>query len=65
MRTITIDQFLNEDQIKKAIQLKKAKEICKEIIEPNIGAINKKLGQDNDPMYLAYATEYVVGQLGE
>jgi len=65
MTTITIDQFLNEDQIKKAIKLKKAKDICRELIEPNLASINSKLGQENDAMYLAYATEYVVSQLGE
>lgn len=65
MTTITIDQFLNEEQIKKAIQLKKAKEICEEIIKPNIETINTMLGQENDPMYLAYATEYVLSQIGE
>lgn len=65
MTTITIDQFLNEEQIKKAIQLKKAKEICEEIIKPNIETINTLLGQENDPMYLAYATEYILSQIGE
>ena len=65
MTTITIDQFLNEEQIKKAIQLKKAKEICEEIIKPNIETINTMLGQENDPMYLAYATEYALSQIGE
>jgi len=65
MRKITIDQFLNEKQIKEAIDLKNAKDICKEIIEPNIDTINQKLGQENDPMFLAYAAEYVVSQLGE
>jgi hypothetical protein len=65
MRKITIDKFLNEEQIAKAIQLKKAKDICREIIEPNLLEINAKLGQENDAMYLSYATEYVVSQLGE
>jgi len=63
MRHVTIDQFLNQEQINKAIELKKAKEICKVIIEPNIEAINASLQQENDPMYLAYAVEYVVSQL--
>lgn len=63
MRQITIDQFLNETQINKAIELKKAPDICKVIIEPNLESINEKLGQKNDAMYLAYAVEYVVSQL--
>ena len=65
MKQVTIDQFLNESQIKKAIELRKAKDICKVIIEPNLDSINKKLGQENDAMYLAYAVEYVVGMLEE
>ena len=63
MRQITIDQFLSESQIKKAIELKKAQDICKVIIEPNLDSINKKLNQENDAMYLAYAVEYVVSQM--
>jgi len=62
---MTIDQFLNEEQIKKAIQLKKAKAICREIIEPNLTEINNSLGQENNAMYLAYAVEYAVNQYGE
>jgi len=65
MITTTLNQFLNEEQIKKAIQLKKAKVICTEIIKPNIKTINKLLGQENDVMYLAYATEYIISQIGE
>jgi len=64
MRTITIDQFLNEEQIKEAVDLKKAKDICKKIIEPNLAAINKKLGQENDAMYLSYAVEHVINTAG-
>lgn len=64
MRKISIDQFLTEEQIKKAVDLKRAKDICKEIIEPNISEINKKIGQENDPMYIAYMVEYVVSLLG-
>jgi len=64
MRTMTIDQFLNEDQIKEAIDLKKAKAICAKIIEPNLDAINKMLGQENNAMYLSYAVEYAVSKIG-
>ena len=34
------------------------KRIRDEIIKPNIDRINKALGQENDPDYLAYAVEY-------
>ena len=36
-----------------------AKIICEKIIKPNILSINNKLGQKNDPMYLAYMVEYL------
>lgn len=65
MRKITIEQFLTKEQIQKAIDLKKAKDIFKEIIEPNISEINKKIGQENDAMYLSYMVEYVVSLLGD
>lgn len=42
-----------------------ADKICKEVIEPNLERINKSLGQNNDPMYLAYACEYVMLQTGQ
>ena len=64
MRHITIDQFLNEEQIKKAVELKKANDICRLIIEPNLEDINKKLGQENNALYLSYAVEYAINQSG-
>lgn len=64
MKSVTINQFLNEDQLKKAINLKKAKDICTHIIKPNIKEINERLGQENDPMYLAYMVEYVLLKSG-
>jgi len=33
--------------------------ICEEIIKPNIQVMNKKLGQANEPMFLAYSVQYV------
>lgn len=59
-RTVTITDFLTERQIQEAIKLKDAKRICKDIIEPNLDTINRKLGQENNPMYLAYVVEYVI-----
>jgi hypothetical protein len=57
---ITITDFLTNEEIKKAVHLKTATLIRDNIIEPNIDRINKSLGQENDPMYLAYAVEYVL-----
>ncbi len=64
MKSVTISQFLNDSQIKKALNLKKAKDICTHIIKPNIKEINEKLGQENDPMYLSYMVEYVLNKSG-
>jgi hypothetical protein len=32
-----------------------------EVIQPNLGAINRKLGQENDARYLAYAIIHAIG----
>ena len=72
MKTMTLPQFLTEAQIALALTLYKdhggmdAKgKIQTLVIEPNIAAINKKLGQENDPSYLAYAVVYVFSQADE
>jgi len=64
VRTMTLPDFLTETQIKTVCKLRTAKKICDEVIAPNLDEINRKLGQENDPMYLAYACEHVVAQLG-
>jgi len=60
---VTLSDFLTDDQLKKAIELKKARDICDKIIAPNLKEINKKLGQENDALYLAYAVEYALNQV--
>lgn len=68
MKTMTIDQFLTDIQIKACLALYRAnqatavKNIKEGIIEPNIGLINAKLGQENDPTYLAYAIYYALSR---
>lgn len=65
---MTLPEILTPHQIRQATALYKtyhgtgqfATKCCMEIITPNIAAINKKLGQENDPMFLAYAVEYVL-----
>ena len=61
-KTVTAQDFLTEDEIRQIPILKTAKLIKERIIAPNIDRINKSLGQKNDPMYLAYALEYVFSQ---
>lgn len=65
----TISDFLTEPEIQKVIKIYKqykdngaADQICEQVIKPNLDRINKSLGQDNDPKYLAYACEYVMVQ---
>lgn len=36
------------------------KRLCDEIIAPALPAIDERLGQQNDPRYLAYAVAYVL-----
>ena len=68
MKTMTLPQFLTDAQIAQAAKLYEAHgmdataKICAEVIEPNMAAINKKLGQENDARYLAYAVVYVLSQ---
>jgi len=70
-RTITLPDFLTEDQIRTASLIydlhkrsgRVAGEIAKRVIEPNLAEINRKLGQENDAHYLAYCCEYVFSKL--
>ena len=70
-RMVGVRDFLTENQLKKGMELYKeckknntsfAKIACAQIIEPNIDAINQKLKQQNSPMFLAYALEYVLSK---
>lgn len=73
-REITIADFLTPGEIAQAARAwKKWKEgqgsfaewLASTMIRPNMDRINKALGQENDPMYLAYAVEYVLSQSPE
>ena len=72
MRTMTLPDFLTEEQIKQAHELYKsapagtfAARCAKEIIEPNMTEINRRLGQENDARYLAYACEAVFSRMSK
>lgn len=60
-KTVTLPQFLTKDQISQAAALYEA-QIQSHVIEPNLTAINAKLGQENDARYLAHAVAYVLSQ---
>jgi hypothetical protein len=66
---ITLQDFLTDEEIEYAAKLYERREatgfaqvVCEQIIRPNMERINKALGQANDPMYLAYAIEYVMNE---
>jgi hypothetical protein len=72
VKMMTLPQFLTEDQIAQALRLYETHDVseaCEQIltrvIEPNMAAINAKLGQENDARYLAYAVVHVLSQLEE
>ena len=68
MKTMTLPQFLTDGQIAQAAKLYEAggmdavAKIQTQVIDPNMTAINAKLGQENDARYLAYAVVYVLSQ---
>ena len=63
-RTITLPDFLTEAQINRAMQCKSAKEIKEKVIAPILDEINERLGQENNPLFLAYACEHVFREAG-
>lgn len=72
MKEFTITDLLTDQEIKRARQMYRrfkdtgrfAAEVSKQLIEPNMERINRRLGQENDPMFLAYAVEYILSQAG-
>lgn len=71
MRTVSLDQFLTVHEIDAAIKLyhelhntgRFASVLSTSIITPSIERINTALGQENSPLYLAYAVEHTLNQL--
>ena len=68
VKTVGLADFLTEAQIVEAVRLfqihgdRAADQIRARVIEPNMKTINEKLGQENDPRYLAYAVVHVLTQ---
>jgi hypothetical protein len=62
MKTVSrIEDFLTIGQIIKARKLMPdAKKIRDEVVTPNMAEIDRKLGQQNDPMYIAYMVVYLL-----
>jgi hypothetical protein len=64
MKTVTLQDFLTEDEINQCLLLKDRKRVQAEIIEPNMERINTALGQENDAAYLSFMVEYVMTTAG-
>jgi len=70
-KSVTLPDVLTEPQIAHALRLYEAHgmeavaKIQAEVIEPNMGAINTRLGQENSPRYLAYAVVHVFSKATE
>jgi hypothetical protein len=71
-KQISLPDFLTSKQIQQVIEMHQlaspgtfAKNVAEKIIQPNIAEINRKLGQENDPLYLAYVCEYVLSKAAQ
>jgi hypothetical protein len=63
MKTITLGDFLTEEQIALALKLHPDVSLIQaEVVEPNMKEINRKTSQENDARYLAYAIVYAISQ---
>lgn len=62
-----IADILNEEEFVEVVTIcrevdnyDRAKQVCEKVILPKIEVINKKTGQENDPMYISYAVIYAI-----
>jgi len=60
MRYMTVSRIFTDEQILEALKLQKASTIYELLIMPNIDEINRRSGQENDPMYLAHILASVI-----
>lgn len=64
--SVTIDMILTDAEISRAVHIFKNdtnnfhRRCMEELVKPNMERINKSLGQENDPSYLAYMIEYAM-----
>jgi hypothetical protein len=67
MKTIQLGEIFTEQELKRALYLKSVysgttlrDELKEKIVMPAMPKINEKTGQENDPLYWAYALIYVL-----
>lgn len=72
-KMVKLSDFLTDSQIASAVKIgqdysadltKMVTKLEKDIMRPNIEQINAKLGQKNDPRYMAYMAAYVFSSSG-
>lgn len=62
MKTVKLGDMLTDAQLARCrVLYPDRKRIRDEVIAPNMEAINRRLGQENDADYLSYAIVYVLG----
>jgi hypothetical protein len=67
-KSFSLGEMLTDAEIQRAINIwqdggpRVARRLCDEVVRPALVEINRKTGQENDPMYLAYMLEYVFEQ---
>lgn len=62
-RSVTLDEFLTDEQLEKCLVLyPDVYAIRREVIEPSMTEINRKLGQENDARFLAYMVIFAISQ---
>lgn len=60
----SLPAFLTREQLRECERLYPNRAAIRDtVISPNMIEINRKLGQENDPEYLAWAVMYVFGAL--
>lgn len=70
-QTIKLRKLFTEDQLQLAAHIIKthktgglspSTKICKKVVEPNIERVNKVVGHECEPMYIAYLLEWHIGR---
>jgi len=59
---IELEDFLTKEEISLAFSLENAAAIEEKITRPQIKRINETIGQENDPLYMAYLVEFLIAQ---
>ena len=63
VKAVNFKHIFSEEDIKLAIKLNNANEICSQITKPKLELINEVTGQENDPKYWAYWLMYCCQEL--